>query len=431
VEAAQVGGATGGALRKLALLSGAGILALAFATPARADDQSPPPPLMVGKSAMIAPDEPDATVAADTESAETVSDSVPVADSGPTRAVADDGCELAAKPEHLRPAVRARVHLTHVQPARRALISSRVRPVRSIRPHHAVKTAPHAASRAWSRWYQLAPRQYRHPRAGSRTGRWDPLGVGVQNAPVGSVAPRPTELQTTQNICELRARKCLELCAPDVSYTVSQNTRWIRVCIYSPYTFSGLDRVHALLLQRLWALAADTRRTASATQYQCLSTQYQGGTCVDEPTLGVRVPRRSAPHAKTAGKPTVSRAVPRGRTRVLAAVATRERRPVKVVLGASSPPVAAEKSRRAPEVAPSREKPDRSGSGWFLRSLLALIGVAMLAFLLTALAEMPRVDAAFAEARARLGSKGLSSSRIDLRSSRAPEHRHGGISYRD
>jgi hypothetical protein len=63
-----------------------------------------------------------------------------------------------------------------------------------------------------------------------------------------------------------------------------------------------------------------------------------------------------------------------------------------------------------------------------LRSLVALIGIAILALLLSAGSALPPVGTV----KTRLASKGLSAGRIDLgRKSAAARPRGGGIPYRD
>jgi hypothetical protein len=63
-----------------------------------------------------------------------------------------------------------------------------------------------------------------------------------------------------------------------------------------------------------------------------------------------------------------------------------------------------------------------------LPTLVALIGMALLALLLSAGAALPGVGTV----RTRLGSRGLSSSRIDLGGERSAAPPRGrGISYRD
>lgn len=212
------------------------------------------------------------------------------------------------------------------------------------------------------------------------------------------------------------------------------------MCISSAQPASEVDRVHELLLQRLWSVAREASRSLSAKQYQCLGPQYQSGTCSEEPPAGAASDsggkrasshdqKRTAAHATTAVRlGTLLQVGSRGRARVLAAAVTRERRPVKAVVRESP----RQNRRFTREVAAGRQTSASSSDEWLLRSLIALIGIAMLAFLLAALPELPRAGTAVTGVRSRLASKGLSASRIDLgdRGGTAPR-RGGGISYRD
>ena len=85
------------------------------------------------------------------------------------------------------------------------------------------------------------------------------------------------------------------------------------------------------------------------------------------------------------------------------------------------------------EVAPFEKGGATSASAdWLLRSLVALVGVAMLALLLAASSQLPAAGTAVSGMRTRLGSKGLSSSRIDLGRERSASPPRGrGIPYRD
>jgi hypothetical protein len=416
VEAAKVERANGGMLRKLAVLSAAGIVALAYATPGRADDQSPPPPLMLGTSAAIVPDEPDAVV--------DISEPVSVTEPVPAKAVAVDGWELAAKPRHSQAHAHARVRTAPVRATAAPVISRSVRTVRPIRPHHAAKSTPRGARATRSEWYQVVPRQYRPARASdSRSVLAAPV-LSARDAPLRYAEPRPDHARTPQTICQLRARKCVQLCGSDVSYTVSQNERWIRVCIYASYSTRGLDKVHLLLMKRLWSMAAAAELNGSAAQYQCFSPQYQSGNCSE--TRSVVAP---APHRRVeADTKPVADPAPRHESRVLAAVVTREQRPAKAaVVRVRSAARRPEPSPGVPEAAAGRRDAAASSDGWLLRALVALVGVALLSVLLTAVFEVPAIGTM----RTRLASKGLSSSRIDLRNAGAPAQRRGGISYRD
>jgi hypothetical protein len=210
----------------------------------------------------------------------------------------------------------------------------------------------------------------------------------------------------------------LQVCSRIAVDNVVQNERWIGTCISSRDRAPRLDKVHELLLRRLWSLALDGRMTTSRKQYQSLRTQYQSGAAAfGWEAVGAqadgRTPARQ-PHAVTRVGPNVS---PPPRARVLAAVATRRARAAKSV---ESP------SRGTRAVEPAAQPP--ATDDWVLRSLVALIGIAILALLLSAGSALPPVGTV----KTRLASKGLSAGRIDLgRKSAAARPRGGGIPYRD
>jgi hypothetical protein len=410
---------------KLTVLSGAGMLALAYAAPAHADDQAPPPPLMVAKTAMIAQDEPDATVSV---APETDSAPAPPPESAPVRVVATPGWKLAAKPRVAQHSARPRAHVAVLRAAPVHVISSRPQPVRAIRPHRAVKHARAAAPPAPPRWYQPAPAQYRHA---------DADGNGVAPNPAAATAlqpaaPRGAPAQKVRTICELRLRKCLQICSRIAVDNVSQNERWIGTCISSPDLHSALDKLHELLLQRLWAVALHGRGTPSARQYQCFGTQYQSGTCIAArspaatrtfgwETVGEQT-TQSAPVRPAPAVPSrVVQVAVRGRAPVLAAVATHRAPAVNTVVHR---PGGTREVSRATEAGDS--------GNWLLRTLIALVAAAMLALLLAAVSEVPVAGTAVSGMRTRLASKGLSASRIELGRERvAAPPRGRGIPYRD
>jgi len=416
VQAAQLEGARWGALWKLAALSGAGLLALALATPARADDQATPPPLMVAKTAVIAPDEPDATVPADAVAAETVSAPAPVPDPAPVRVVATPGWKLAAKPPAVHHSAPVRTQPATPPP----VISTRTPPVRTARMHHGAKHVRSARAPTHTGWYQVTKAQYRQARGDSPGGR-PSLAAATAQQPAVVVAPvRPALSQKVRTICELRLRKCLQFCSQIAVDNASKNERWIGACISPSDRDLRLDRLHQLLLQRIWIVALEVSKTTSGRQYQHLGTQYQTGaasfgweTVASHPNHRIGV-RRAAVVVVT---PDVH-ALPRQHARVLATVVTHRAQASKTV---------ARPSRETREAGPAATQ-SRSSTDWVLPTLVALIGMALLALLLSAGAARPGVGTV----RTRLGSRGLSSSRIDLGGERpAAPPRGRGISYRD
>jgi len=445
--------ATGRGMLTLAVLPAAALLALAFATPAHADDQSPPPVLMLGKSAVIAPDEPDATVAADAVPPAPASAPAPVVEQAPTRAVATGGWELAAKPHQWRRVVH------HVPPAAAphetssAVISRPARTVHRahrVRSHRVVSQASRAATPAPSRWYQVDEGQYRHARAGSRISPQNGVSVAVQPVYVPQAGPSRAGPRLARTVCAFRTGKCLQLCLSYAAYKVTQNGRWIGVCNYVPVAMPGLDRLHANLLERLWLLALNARAGVSAIQYQCLASQYQRQTCgAPSQSSGsrgtAREPVRSRAHDRTANRrPAVAEpegvAAVDGRkvARVLAAVATHEthgakafhRSPVRAA--ATKPSATPEAAPRAGSEAAPRAGSPESSDDWFLRTLAVLTGAGILAFLLAALSQNWAPATGLTGVRSRVRSKGLSASRVVLGEGAGEQpRRRGRIAYRD
>jgi hypothetical protein len=412
LQAAQLVGTRWCALWKLAALSGAGMLALALATPARADEQAPPPPLMLASTAVIPPDEPEMAVPVAAPAPAPESAPAPAPDPAPVRVVAAPGWKLAAKARVVHHSAPVRVQ----QSIPRPVISTPSRPVHAARPHHAAKRVRAARTPTRTGWYQVTPAQYRGTWADSPGGHQS-LGAPVTSRPaVDRVLPRPARPQKVRTICELRLRKCLQFCSWIATDNASQNERWIGACISTPDPGSRLDRLHELLLQRLWNVALEDRQTLSERQYQHAGTQYQTAA----PSFGWQLAAaRSTPGAserRRAARPVATpllRAAPRRHALVLAASITHRNRAPKSVQ---------RPSREAREAGPAARA--SASSDWLVPSLAALIGAVLLALLLSAGTVLPGVGTV----RTRLRSRGLTSSSIDL-GREAPRGR--GISYRD
>jgi hypothetical protein len=390
------------------------MVALAFATPARADDQAPPPPLMVAKSAVIAPDQPDATVPVDAVVPEPDSASAPAPDPAPVRAVAVPGWKLAAKPHAVHHVAPIRV-----RPATPpAVVSTAAPAVHASRPHHVVKPVRSTKARTQPQWYQVAPAQYRSAREAGGGARPNLVAAAPQQPAAAVAVPRISPLQRVRSICELRLRKCLQFCSRIAAGNAANIERWIGACISSPDPALRLGRLHALLLQRLWTIALDDQKSVSGRQYQHLGTQYQSGAASFGWELAATRsnPARLRP-ARGFGTP-VLQLVTRGHARVLAALATHRARAAKAV---------ERPSRVVREAGPAAAARSASAD-WLLRALVALLGMTLLALLLAAGSVLPGPGTV----RTRLASKGLSSSRIDFGSGRAATPPRGrGISYRD
>ncbi len=434
MQAAQFVGVKRGAAVKFAVLPFAGMVALAFATPARADDQTAPPPLMVAKTAVIAPDEPDATVPEDAVATPIESaPPAPAPDPVPARVVAATGWELAGKAHPVRRPAPVHVHVRTVYRAPAPVISAATRPVQTSQPHHAAKRTRPAVARVRTRWYQLSPAQYRHAHADSHSGRPQVAAATPSKPAAGIAVSAPAPPQRARAICELRVQKCLQICSWNAMHNGPQNERWIGACISSYDPGPKLDNVHELLLQRLWSIARNVQEAASGRQYQCFGTQYQRGTCAaarsERPTKNPTERFRSQLHRRPPLAPAhvaarslaqVTRHDPRRAARSVARHGAR-----------SATKSVVRQPRTAREVAPARAGGTSTSTDWLLRSLVALIGVAMLALLLAASSQVPAAGTAVSGMRTRLGSKGLSSSRIDLGRERTAPRRGRGISYRD
>jgi hypothetical protein len=211
----------------------------------------------------------------------------------------------------------------------------------------------------------------------------------------------------------------------------SQNERWIGACISSYEPVQKLDKVHELLLSRLWSIALDVRSAAAGPQYQCFTPQYQSGTCAT--ARSSRPPTSVRPQLHQQARPVAAHAAP---VRSLAHMTLRHPRAGLAAVAMHGTRSATRSVVRRPhtsrEVAPAEAGGTGTSADWLLRSLVALVAVALLALLLAASSQLPAAGAAVTDVRTRLGSKGLSGSRIDLgrdRSAAPPPGR--GISYRD
>ena len=422
MQAAQLEGARLSALWKAAALSGSAMLALAFATPAHADDQPPAPTLMLARTAVIAPDEPDATVPPDAAAPAPDSAPTPDPDPVPIHPVAVAGWKLAEKPNVAHRAPPVRVQAVTPPP----VISAGPAQVHASPAQRAVKRVRSATTPPPAPWYQVPKLQYRDLLA---VGHGGLPSLAVEHAqrppPAYAVLPHAPP-QRARTICELRLRKCLQFCGWIATDNTLQNERRIGTCISAPDPASRLDRVHELLLDRLWSVARDGRGATLGRQYQSFEAQYQSARASFGWEL-VGAETRSRPRARpihTVAWPVVHFG-PSGHAHVLAAVAT-----PRTHAQAQRTVAIPSESKREVEVEPTARS--RASTDWLLRSLVVLIGFATLALLLAAGSVLPRPGNVLSGMRTRLGSRGLSSSRLDLghKSATAPP-RGRGIPYRD
>lgn len=154
----------------------------------------------------------------------------------------------------------------------------------------------------------------------------------------------------------------------------------------------------------------------SERQYQHLGAQYQTGAASFGWQLAAARVDSGVPERGRAARPVATPALhsaPRRQSLVLAASVTHRARAPKSVQ---------HPSREAREVGSAART--STSTNWLFPSLVALIGMALLALLLSAASVLPGTGTV----RTRLVSRGLSSSSIDL-GREAPRGR--GISYRD
>ncbi len=427
----------GGALLKVGLLSTTTVAALAFASAARAEDQPAPPPLLLAKSATIAPEEPDAEadgaaavpieVVSSTE--EDVAVVVPLDEEKPAKRL----YEKRARP------VSARV----VTPrhTRRPVISVSRAAGSPVPKREAVKPAAHKALSVGDGWYQVVRSQYRPVEQNVRPTPLTHVARVEERALVRGLTPARSEPLTAPIICASLAEKCLELCPSDASYNGSWNGPAIGRCISTSELLMALEKVHQIITAGLLGAGASAQTNAAEPRYQCGGPQYHDGICADGAHIAVRL----ASEGDTAAgghparfvaedTPSSARAVVDGgdRQRLGSVLGVAERRThadsaVKVRAPLAS--VTGSPNRRAAVARPvSAATADKPFDDWFLRSVLALMGIAVVGVVLAILFELDGTGNAATALRSRIGSRGLSATHIALRARARPP---GDIHYRE
>jgi hypothetical protein len=368
----------------------AALVGVAFAAPAHAEDPSTPAPLTLGVSAVIPPDDPQALPADDMPPVDPSADVVP-----------PEAQEIPAKSTRAeRPNVPRRVisapHVAH------AIAGGDRHPV------------------AVAGWYQVSQRQYRRPSGGTRSMRTTSHAHTVSNAVDVAHSGDAGESQTTRVMRDAASHKCVELCAVDRRYNVPWNASDITTCISALPPQLRREVVCQLLLERLRVLIGSAESSRSSEQYQQVGTQYQS-------TEFDGAPRRAAT-ANTAGwqrvvantaetsaepvlhtSPAGPRVVPQARAPVVSDV-----RATVAVRKSAGPAEAAPRGARSGAATVARAPTRSTSSDWFLRTLL-LLGVGAIALLLVTVAKVGGVDKGVTELGARVGSRGLTPSRIALR----------------
>ena len=380
----------------------AALAALALAAHARAEDLSTPTPLMLGKSAVIPPEDPQALPPDETPVDPSVAVVPPEAQEIPAKSTRAEQAQSAGSWQRVIPAERSKRQASPRVP--------RVAPVAG--------------------WYQVRQRQYQpapsHGDPNERLTAPDDVGGATASA-----------VENGHRSSASISSGCEESCAGDARYNVSSNAPRIGSCISASPPQSGREHLCVLLLERLRSLLAAGASTRSFAQYQKVGTQYQGGGAVGSvaATSGV-----------TAGW-LLFRPEPRGfgvlaaaATRPLAAAPASAVRPARAhtVLAVVRPPqpladpVPTVMPRGAAAPATATATADRS-TDWSLRTLLVLLGVASLALTLLASVERGGVVTAASGLGSRLRSRGLGTSGIVLgrEGRRRGDGPSTGIRYRD
>ena len=427
----------GGALLKVGLVSTTTVAALAFASAARAEDQPAPPPLMLGKSATIVPEEEAAevddavTVPIDVVSSteEDVDVVEPLEEKEPAKRVQ----ERRARP------VRARV-VTAREP-RPPVISVSRTAGRAAPKRGATKPVARKALSAGGGWYQVVPSQYRPDEHKVRPTLLTYVRSVEERAVVRGVTPPRSEPRTAPINCASLEQKCLELCPLDAVYNGSWNGPAIGRCISASKLHVALEKIHQIIAEGLHQASPSAQANAAEPRYQCAGGQYHAGICADGahvavPTGTERDAAAGWQLARFMGDatPAGTRAVPnrwhpKRSGSVLGVAVRRTHAQSAIKVRAPLARLTGSQSRRGAVAGPLRAATTDTASGdWFLRSLLALMGIAAVGVLLATLSERDGAGRAVTTLRSRIGSRGLSATRIALGERTRPPD---GIHYRE
>lgn len=399
---------------KAGMLVASAAAGLVFATPARAVSEPSPPLLLLESSATI--------VSGDGDAADVAAAPVLVAPATPTEESSDVIAPLEAETPANQDAAASsqqawtRVVATH--PTESAVISV-TRAASRPAPQRDVAKPVRRASRTW---YQGQTRQYRHEpavhvsRARKAAFRKD-LGEAVQVSGAPSIT------------CSFPTENCTGFCPVDAGYNLPWNAPSISTCI-SQQVAAKISKILAAgpLLLELRAL-----RSSWDSQYQCGAAQYHVGGCANGANAsaadaGWVLFRPSAPvrqRSATAGVEAVVRP-----QRVLSGSSdvARRKHPADSAEVRRQPVTTKPPSARAGAAAPLASTTQPAESDWFLRTLALLIGVAAILLFLALSAELDGVSRKVVAVRSRLGSKGLSASRIPVGGG---DKSRGGIRYRE
>jgi hypothetical protein len=424
-------GKVGGALLKVGLVSTTAVAALAFASAARAEDQPAPPPVLLEKSAIIVPEEADA----EGDDAVAVPTDVLPATAEDVDAVEPQEQKKPAKRLYERRARPVRAQVVTARDTRRPVISSSRATDRPTPKREAAKPVARTAPSSAGGWYQVVPSQYRPIEHNVRPLLLTHVKRLAEPVAVRALPPARSQPHTAPIPCASLSEKCLELCASDVIYNDSWNGSAIWGCISGSKLRAALEKIHQIIAEGLHQASASAQADAAEPRYQCEGAQYHDGICADGehvavPTRSKRDAARFVADDAAAGTQTVTddwrpqrvgSVLGAAVRRTLGQPAIKVRAPLPMLASSHSGPPAAAR----PLSAATADKPS---DDWFLRSLLALMGIAAVGVLLAVLFELDGAGEAVTALRSRIGSRGLSATRIGLGARPRPPD---GIHYRE
>jgi hypothetical protein len=400
---------------KAGMLAASVAAGFAFATPARAAGEHSPPLLLLESSATI--------VSGDGDAADVAAAPVVVAAATPTEESSDVITPLEAETPANQDAsaylqrVWTRVVATH--PRQSAVIS--VARAASRPAWH--RDGANPVRRAGRAWYQGQTRQYREGQ---------PAHVGRARKPAFSndVGGAVHVSGATRITCSLPTEKCTRFCPVDAGYNLPWNAPSIAKCISQQIA----EKIREILAAG--PLLVETRALGASweSQYQCDAARYHVDGCVDgasasaadagwvlfRPSAPLRQRSATAPVEAVASPQRALSASSVVAPRTLGAQATEARR--------RQPSAPRPASARAGVAAPLASTTQREEGDWLLRTLALLIGVATTALFLAVLSEREGVSRKVFDVRSRLGSKGLSASRIPVGGA---DRSRPGIRYRE
>jgi hypothetical protein len=426
-----------GALLRLGLVSTTSLAAFAFASAARAEDQPAPSPLMLGKSAMVVPDQGEAEV----ESAAAVPVDVVPPSEDEVDAVVPLEPKNPAKPAHKTRARPVRARVVTARHTWRPVIPVSRAAVHAAPKREAVKPVARKAASAGGRWYQVVQAQYRPVEHKVRPRLLAHVSRGEKPVVVSAVTQARSPARTAPIICASEAEKCLESCASDAAYNGSWNGQPIRLCISAFKLRAALAKLRQIVAEGLHLAGTSAQANAAEPRYQCEGAQYHRGICADgahvaisaaserHAVAGSQLARLVAADTPAEKQPVTENRHPTRLGSVSNAVVRRTQPQSAVKARTPLPAQASSHSGRAAVGQPLHTaRADTPSNDWFLRSLLVLMGIAAVAALLAILFEFDAAARAVIALRTRIGSKGLSATHIALRLRKRPPD---GIRYRE